>query len=69
MLSFKCGYEKPDLRKFSFLRKTIGIDETGATPVFVDDDEKNVIAARECGFNAHLFANVTELLTMLKSTQ
>ncbi len=34
---------------------------------FIDDSEANVIAARECGWHAHLFRNAAELESDLKA--
>lgn len=51
--SFRLGMRKPDLKIYEYVITDSGIDP--GESLFIDDNEENVLAARQCGINAFTF--------------
>ena len=65
LLSGSVGLLKPDPAIFHEAASRWGLD--GATTWFVDDNEPNVVAARDVGWNAHLFVDAATLRAELSA--
>lgn len=65
-LFFSCevGYQKPDRAYYQFVEKTLGLEKESI--LFLDDAERNVIAAREFGWYAETYTEFAELEKMIK---
>ncbi len=59
------GVVKPDPRLFAILRDRYGLNP--ATTLFIDDSPKNVAAADELGYVAHLFTSADDLEAWLRN--
>ena len=67
--SAEIGFKKPQVEFFNVVIKEIGLDRNEIQ--FWDDTQKNVLAAKEAGFDAHLYTKFEEFKlemdTLLKS--
>jgi 2-haloacid dehalogenase len=64
VVSGREGVAKPDPRIFEILSSRYDLEPT--TTVFIDDSPKNVAAATNLGYQAHLFRSAPELETWLE---
>ena len=62
--SSEIKFKKPDSRSYEFVLRELGIEANEA--VFIDDKEKNVVAAGELGFKTILFQNLAQLKNELQ---
>ena len=53
LYSCEIGYSKPSIEYFSAATARVGIEPSRT--LFIDDNETNVAAARDCGIHATLF--------------
>ena len=56
--SAEIGFKKPQVEFFNVVIKEIGLDRNEIQ--FWDDTQKNVLAAKEAGFDAHLYTKFEE---------
>jgi len=63
--SFREHIIKPDRRMFELAAERFHLDP--ARTVFIDDSEKNVVAAQECGYNAILFKDLGSCVKELEA--
>lgn len=61
--SCRIGVAKPDPRAYEICAESLGVAPADA--FFVDDNERNVLAARETGMRAEVFTSPTHLRTLL----
>ncbi|MES9543746.1 MULTISPECIES: HAD family phosphatase [unclassified Actinomadura] len=60
--SCRIGVAKPDPRAYEICAETLGVKP--ADVLFFDDNERNVLAARETGMRAELFTSLTQVRTL-----
>lgn len=65
LLSYKIGFEKPDVRIFEFLVNKMKLPAEEI--VFIDDSPENVAAAKQVGLDAILFTSQADLERELKA--
>jgi len=64
ILSCDVGLVKPDKAIYELTLKKLSLKPEEC--IFIDDKEKNIVAAKECGMNGILFKNNKKLFTDLK---
>lgn len=63
LFSAEIGLQKPDPKAFQTLAKSLGVDITEL--IFIDDAEKSLATAKECGFTPILFVGIEDLQNRL----
>ena len=61
--SCRIGITKPDLRAYAICARRMGVDP--ADMLFFDDRESNVVAAREAGLTAEVFASPDQVRALV----
>lgn len=62
--SAEVGYKKPEKEFFEFILRDLNIDP--GSVMFWDDDEKNVLTAREEGLDSYIFKNINDFKEKIK---